>query len=234
MIAKSVALSSEQHKDLKVLPKFSVEIFQERHIAPLMLQEFATAATFYPIFFLEVKDEFAPVAVFGLKESQNLFLNEDKWEGRYIPAALRAYPFSLAQTNDDQLLLCVNEQADNVSRTEGQALFNDDATPTEFFDGINKYFKDYIDASAVSRNIMSQMKEMGLFKADALQYKVNGQDNRLDGFFVIDREKFEALTDEQFLSLRKFGVLPAIYAHFSSLERVSDLIGRIPAQTPAV
>jgi hypothetical protein len=72
---------------------------------------------------------------------------------------------------------------------------------------------------------------MGLFKADGLQYRdAAGAERRVNGFFVIDREKFDALTDEQFLSLRKFGVLPAIYAHFSSLERIGALIARLPVE----
>ncbi|MBU1439536.1 MAG: SapC family protein [Gammaproteobacteria bacterium] len=234
MLAQPVVLSNEQHKDLHVLAQFSLESVVDRHITPLMLQEFATASTFYPIFFLQSGEEFAPVAVFGLKEGQNLFIKNDKWEGPYLPAGVRAYPFSLAQTDDDKLLLCVNEQSDNISRTEGQALFNADGKPTEFFDGVNKFFKDYIDANAVSRNIMAQIVEMGLLKPDGLQYRdVTGKEHRLNGFFVIDREKFEALNDEQFLNLRKFGVLQAIYAHFNSLDRIGSLIDRLPVEAPA-
>ena len=168
--------------------------------------------------------------MFGLQDAQNLFLENGEWKGEYVPAGIRAYPFTLAQASDEQLVLCVNEQADNVSRTEGQALFDAEGKATEFFDGINSFFKDYIDANAVSRNIMAQIKEMGLLKADGLQYRdMAGNEHRLNGFFVIDREKFDALSDEQFLQLRKFGVLPAIYAHFSSLERIGVLIARLPA-----
>lgn len=234
MFAQPVVLNNEQHKDLHVLAQFSLESVSDRHIAPLMLQEFASAAAFYPIFFLQVEEDFAPVAVFGLKEGQNLFIKDGQWEGQYLPAGIRAYPFSLAQANDDQLLLCVNEQADNISRTEGQPLFNADNTPTEFFQGVNTFFKDYIDANAISRNIVAQLKEMGLLKADGLQYRdLGGKEHRLNGFFVIDREKFEALSDEQFLTLRKFGVLQAIYAHFSSLDRIGSLINRMPIEAPA-
>ena len=123
----------------------------------------------------------------------------------------------------------MNEEADNVSRTEGQPLFNEDGSNGEFFEGVNKFFREYIDANTVSRNIVNQIAEMDLFKADGLQFTdLAGKEHRLNGFFVIDREKFEALSDEQFLSLRKFGVLPAIYAHFSSLERIGSLFQKLP------
>lgn len=232
MLAKPVALSNELHKDLKVLPQFSLESVTDRHVAPLMLQEFVSAAPHYPIFFLKTNDsdDYNAVTVFGLTENQNLFIKNNKFEGQYLPVALRAYPFSLAQASDEQLILCVNEESDIVSKTEGQALFDAEGKATEFFQSVNTFFKDYIDASNVSRNIMKQLDEMGLFKADGLQYRdAAGTERRVNGFFVIDREKFDALTDEQFLSLRKFGVLPAIYAHFASLDRITNVIERLPA-----
>jgi hypothetical protein len=232
MIAKPVALNNELHKEFKILPQFSLESVADRHLTPIMLQEFVSAAPHYPIFFLknEEANQYNAVAVFGLVENQNLFIKDGKFEGQYVPANVRAYPFSLAQANDDQLVLCINEESDVVSKTEGQPLFDAEGKATEFFQGVNKFFQEFIDANNVSRNITAQLAELDLFKADGLQYRdAAGNERRVNGFFVIDREKFEALSDEQFLSLRKFGVLPAIYAHFSSLERIGAIIARLPA-----
>lgn len=229
MLAQPIPLSNEQHKDIKITGKFSSESLESRHVVPLMLQEFTSAAAHYPIFFLQVNEkQFNPVAVFGLKEGQNVLLKDGNFQGNYLPAAIRCYPFSLAQAPDEQLVLCINDQADNVSTTEGQALFNEDGTATEFFNGINSFFRDYIDANNANRNVMDQITEMGLLKEEGLQYRdLAGNEHRVNGFFVIDQDKLNALSDEQFLSLRKFGVLPAIYAHLSSLERVTTLITRI-------
>lgn len=233
MLAQPVPLTPEQHKDLRVLPQLPAEIFAERHLAPLMLQEFVSAAAYFPIFFLkasETEEVYTAVSVFGLKEGQNLFLQDGKWTGEYVPANLRAYPFTLLQAEDQQLVLCVNEQAENISRTEGNALFDADGKATEFMEGINSFFREFIDANNVSRNVTAQLVELGLMKQEGLTYRDStGTERRLSGFYVVDREKFEALTDEQFLSLRKFGVLPSIYAHFASLERISRLIERLPA-----
>ena len=192
---------------------------------------FTAAAPHYPIFFLQINEkQYSAVGVFGLKEGQNLLLKDGKFEGNYLPAAIRCYPFTLAQASEEQLILCINEQADNVSSSEGQALFNDDGSQTEFFQGINNFFRDYIDANTANKNVLDQIVEMGLLRADGLQYRdAAGNESRVNGFFVIDQEKFNALSDEQFLTLRKFGVLPAIYAHFASLERIGNLISRLPA-----
>lgn len=230
MLAQPVALNHEQHKNVKITGQFSAESMEGRHVVPLMLQEFTAAAPHYPIFFLQINEkQYSAVGVFGLKEGQNLLLKDGKFEGTYLPAAIRCYPFTLAQASEEQLILCINEQADNVSNTEGQALFNEDGTQTEFFQGINNFFRDYIDANTANKNVLDQIVEMGLLRADGLQYRdAAGNENRVNGFFVIDQEKFNALSDEQFLTLRKFGVLPAIYAHFASLERIGNLISRLP------
>ncbi len=231
MLAQPVALNYEQHKNVKITGQFSAESMEGRHVVPLMLQEFTAAAPHYPIFFLQINEkQYSAVGVFGLKEGQNLLLKDGKFEGTYLPAAIRCYPFTLAQASEEQLILCINEQADNVSSSEGQALFNDDGSQTEFFQGINNFFRDYIDANTANKNVLDQIVEMGLLRADGLQYRdAAGNESRVNGFFVIDQEKFNALSDEQFLTLRKFGVLPAIYAHFASLERIGNLISRLPA-----
>jgi len=231
MLAQPVALNFEQHKNVKITGQFSAESIEGRHVVPLMLQEFTAAAPHYPIFFLQINEkQYSAVGVFGLKEGQNLLLKDGKFEGNYLPAAIRCYPFTLAQASEEQLILCINEQADNVSSNEGQALFNDDGSQTEFFQGINNFFRDYIDANTANKNVLDQIVEMGLLRADGLQYRdAAGNESRVNGFFVIDQEKFNALSDEQFLTLRKFGVLPAIYAHFASLERIGNLISRLPA-----
>lgn len=230
MLAQPVALNYEQHKNVKITGQFSAESMEGRHVVPLMLQEFTAAAPHYPIFFLQINEkQYSAVGVFGLKEGQNLLLKDGKFEGNYLPAAIRCYPFTLAQASEEQLILCINEQADNVSSSEGQALFNDDGSQTEFFQGINNFFRDYIDANTANKNVLDQIVEMGLLRADGLQYRdAAGNESRVNGFFVIDQEKFNALSDEQFLTLRKFGVLPAIYAHFASLERIGNLISRLP------
>ena len=102
MLAQPVALNQDQHKDLKVVQKFSNEILHERHIAPLMLQEFTAAAPHFPIFFLKAPEAevYSPVAVLGLKDGQNLFMKDGEWEGQYLPAGIRAYPFTLAQASE--------------------------------------------------------------------------------------------------------------------------------------
>ena len=62
------------------------------HIAYVTMQEFARAASIFPIVFLEDKDkdEFRPVVLLGLNAGENLFVGKDgKWQASYVPAIIR-------------------------------------------------------------------------------------------------------------------------------------------------
>ena len=62
------------------------------HIASVMVHEFARAAAIYPVVFLEDKaqDEFRPVALMGLDQGENLFVDAaGKWQASYVPAIIR-------------------------------------------------------------------------------------------------------------------------------------------------
>ena len=98
-----VALDTVVHRDLRMKP-----VGNDAHLlAPftsfmITIGEFAECAREYPILFVRAapengKETVAPVAVFGLKPGENLFLKGGLWTGNYLPAMLRAYPFTMAR-----------------------------------------------------------------------------------------------------------------------------------------
>src|SRR5690606_20389549 len=82
------------------------------NIVPLTVTEFAPAALTYPVIF--VGEARQPVAVMGLRQGENLFIDEAGAfrPEAYIPAYVRRYPFVFA--NDEvqkRLVLCVDRDA---------------------------------------------------------------------------------------------------------------------------
>ena len=59
------------------------------------------------------------------------------------------------------------------------------------------------------------------------------QEFNLNGLFIVDEKKLSALSDEDFLSLRKRGFLGPIYAHLGSMHQVNNLIQKQAARTKA-
>src|SRR5690554_1824054 len=109
---KIIPLNREQHRDLCIRPGAEKAGFSRTtHFVPLAGPEFIQTARDMPIFF--AKDAGGgPIALLGLREKENLFLEQDgAWRGGvYAPAFIRRYPFVLASGDDqDQVTVCIDE-----------------------------------------------------------------------------------------------------------------------------
>lgn len=97
---RPVPLNRTEHKDLRIKPIPNLKFASTVHSVPLTGVEFPAAARDLPILFggLTV-DSAGPLALLGLRENENLFINADgHWEANaYIPAFVRRYPFVLAE-----------------------------------------------------------------------------------------------------------------------------------------
>ncbi|MCO5063972.1 MAG: SapC family protein [Rhizobiaceae bacterium] len=72
----TAVLSFDQHSGKALKPFNGFGFSAATPVVPLMLGEFAHAARFYPILFT-AGDRPTPVALLGLKERQNLFVEPD-------------------------------------------------------------------------------------------------------------------------------------------------------------
>src|SRR3954454_3399585 len=124
-------INLDQHGKMKVRALGSMPEVGRTHAVPLTVDEFALVQRHYPIVF-SVGDTPVPIALMGLNEGVNVFLDES---GRaadpnlYIPAYLRRYPFLLAKLrqDSDELSLCYDPTSGAVGDfADGEALFDGD------------------------------------------------------------------------------------------------------------
>lgn len=102
------ALNRDQHKGLKLRQAETCDFAAETHLVPLAGLEFFQAARHYPIVFIGNGAQAAPIALLGLKEGHNAYLEEGlQWRANtYVPAFVRRYPFVLAQDEADKFTVC--------------------------------------------------------------------------------------------------------------------------------
>jgi len=68
-----------------------------------MAAEFVSALSDFPIVFAADEESVIPVLLLGMRNSENVFIGpEGGWNGRYIPAFIRRYPFVLAHPEDQE------------------------------------------------------------------------------------------------------------------------------------
>src|SRR4051812_33910209 len=96
---KPVLLDRDRHRRLRVRPSNNFAFARKANSVYLAGIEFNEAMKEYAIVFTRAaNNRMVPVAMLGLRAQENLFVDdEDRWEGRYVPAFVRRYPFVLAQ-----------------------------------------------------------------------------------------------------------------------------------------
>ena len=203
--------------------------------------EFGDVCRDYPIVFVEAgqstegQREVAPMAVLGLQQGENLMLGADgTWAARYTPAMLRAYPLGLAQVGADNYAVCIDAQADALSDSVGERLFNEAGEPTAYLEGQRKFVEEIEREAQRTRLLGRRLLELELLRSMRFDATLpDGQTLAVEGFLAIDEEKLAALPDATVVDLHKTGVLSLIHAHQISLGLMRVLVERRLAQRAA-
>jgi len=215
----------------------------EETVIPLVGAELSKTALAMPTGFIKQEVGYQLVAITSLQPGTNLYVAPDgKWLGTYIPAALRSYPFKLAQQeSSDKLILCINEASGLVvdSDEEGNAFFDDQKEPTQGLKDIINFLTEVEANRTVTQRAVNALADAGLITPWAINLKQGEEVVPVNGLFHVDEAALNALDGDAFLALRKAGGLAVAYAQLLSmgqlavLERLGELRGQILEQQTA-
>ncbi|WP_417760446.1 SapC family protein [Shewanella sp.] len=220
-------LDPAKHADLK-FKKPSFEHVADQHLMPVSLHEVMYAATDVPVVFVksnEETNEFQAVMMLGLKPQQNLRVKDGAWTGTYVPNVLRDFPLTvvLDPEQTDRVWFGVREESDQLSKEEGVALFeNGEETPAlkERREQVLRHFEQ----DQQSRAVLKFLAEKELLIQQTLTVEVKGEKRNINGIYLVDERKLAELSDEDYLDLRKKGLLGPIYSHLTSLNQIPRLV----------
>lgn len=197
--------------------------------------EMPRAALDYPVAFLRdaPTGEFIPVAVLGMRQKQNLFVDaQGQWQAhRYIPAFFRRYPFCLADipSADGQQarhMICVQE--DQLTPSV-RPLFDARGNPTPAWEPILKLLEAVEGARQQTRVFTRRLEALQLLAPfDALAQPAAGAQWRLQGLFRVDERKLQDIPGKDLRTLMKKGELRCLYAHLLSMENFARLMDLSP------
>lgn len=230
------ALNRDAHKVLKVRLAEDCAFAAETHLVPLAGLEFFQAARHYPIVFIGQDDQLMPIALLGLKEGQNSYLDESyKWQANtYIPAFVRRYPFVLAQDDADNFTVCFDAAYSGWNEEEGRELFTADGENSAYLDEMIQFLQNFTVEMERTRELVKALNELQLLTPRTLQLThPSGESFIMRDFHAVDEARFAELTDEQVLSLHKSGFLGWIYAHLMSLGNANQLFENYLKNKPA-
>jgi hypothetical protein len=232
MIYDNIQPLSEKHAKWSVGVE-NHEFTSHLNSAPLLATEIAFAAAEFPVIFSATANEgeYLPLAVLGLKDGQNLLLNDKNvLATRYVPAFVRRYPFVLGGSKDsDMMALCIDEDSKCFSQdgSKGSRLFQDDGSHSDFLKDVVEFLKDYQYRAEMTRTFTKKLHDLDLLEPMSANISFKDKEDaniNLGGFFVVKREKLKSISDADALDLFKKDGLELIYAHIQSLSNFNRLI----------
>lgn len=227
---KPVLLDSRDHRDLKVARAADDwSVASGINSIAIAALEFADVALDFPIVFVSIPNaqgeaELVPVAVFGLRAGENLYVQGSSWRARYVPALLRMYPFGVAGIEGDRVMIAIDEEWAGWSRTEGEPVFDASGQPSartrELADEIGKFAGEVQRAPALGK----LLSDAGLLMDTRFEATTpDGEKISVDGFYSVDANKLAELDDARTLELVRNGAMSLIHAHQISMRNMSRL-----------
>jgi SapC len=225
------ALDRDLHRTLKFKP--TDYGFSKAHLsASIVCGEFADVALVYPIVFVANESEkIRPMAAFGVREGENLFVTADgKWDAPYVPALVRQYPFTAAPDADGKMVAAIDAGSPWFNAQNGEPLFDDKGEPAEVTQHALQFMQNLQSEYNLTEQFCELLKSADLLQTMDVSVPVPGgkEDERLSvgGFMAVNEEKLRALPDATVTAWFKSGALPLIYAHLFSLRNFNKLMAK--------
>lgn len=221
-----IPVSSAVHKDAHFQPRTSFEFADQFPVTPVYHLELAELVSSYVLGFVKGESGFQLIAVIGTPELGTVYTYPDgKWSARYIPAALRGYPFNLLKAPEtEDRFLCVEENALQES-TEGLRLFTEAGELTE---PVQKSFDLLQQVQAVSEKTdaaVNLLEQAGIIVPWNLVLNIDEQtQHKTSGLYRIDEAALNTMDQDQYASLQGLAMSIA-YAQLYSIKnsRMLDL-----------
>lgn len=195
-------------------------------LVPLVNQELPKALFSLPVGFIFRDKQAFPVAVLGFRPGRNLLVStEGRWLGSYVPAAYRAYPFSLAKTDDGRQILCIDEDSGLVSTTKGEPFFTEEGEPTREINQILDFLTKVESNRQATMRMCEILQHHELIQPWPIKIRSEEGEKPLTGLCRIDENRLNKLDRDSLDQVRQAGALPLIYCQLLSMGNLQMLAG---------
>jgi hypothetical protein len=228
-MTRHAALNNLDHRDLRIDTRRGAALGDDLMFAPTFPAEFRNVQAYYPIVFHKnANGAFQPVALFGVRRDENLFLDGERWDASYLPLAVERAPF-LIGASANGLDVHIDLDHPRVRRdAAGEALFREHGGTTPYLDRMSSVLRALHDGLQTVPAFIAALIEHGLLESFALDVELGGgEQHRMAGFYAIHEEKLRDLEATAIAALHRAGQLEAIYMALASLAHLRDLIERI-------
>lgn len=227
-----IALDSDKHRNLKLrLPITDWSVAKDLNAIFVAAAEFADTCREFPIVFVKAgkepdgRDSIAPIAVFGLRQHENLFVTGERWRAQYMPAILRAYPFCIARIDDERFAICIDNGFSGTSVLDGEPLFTEAGEQAELMKQMTKHLEALETEIQRTRLACQKLLELDVLREMRFDATLpDGRQHTVDGFLTVDDKKMTELPDNVIGELHRSGLLGLVHLHWVSLGNMRRLL----------
>ena len=227
MFRRPEHLSRTTHATLCYDPNQSYSFAANEIRVPVLAAEVTMVARDYVVVF----DAKTPVAcaLLGVERDKNAYVNErGQWYGRYRPAVIRSYPFTMvpvtgdvpSPTGEQNFSIVIDADAMHLSQSEGERLFDSDGQPTAILQKVQSVLTALQKDNFRTAHLIGQLEAHGLLVSRYLTVERNK--STLSGLRVVDAEALAKLEPAALAELRTSGALEIAYAQLLSLNNLRD------------
>jgi hypothetical protein len=229
-------VSASKHGEIRVVTAYDAAYGDSLMYVPTFPLEFRDIQSCYPIFFLKDVEtgQFFAAALCGFEPEENLFLNNGNWDASYLPMMIRRQPFLIARQAVDpkspdatQPVISIDRDHPRVGKNEGQRLFSEDGSPSDFLQQAILLLKKIHRAHQHNENFSKTLLQYDLLESLTLDITFNnGSKKNLNDFYTINETKLYELEGDALAHLNKEGYLQPIFMAIASFSRLRALIDR--------
>jgi len=222
-----VLLNNIDHGDLRVAtghgPAFGDGINQ----VLIFPTEFEEVQREYPIFFRKDADgAYQSVALLGLDRDENLFLDDNGWNARYVPAIQQRGPFSIAVRDlGAEPMIHVDLDDPRILAAKGEPVFLPAGGNSPYLQHVARLLGVIYDGLEISKAMFAAFEAANLIKPVDVEIKLDEHTQYdLPDLYTISRERFAGLDGAALEGLHRSGHLAAAQWVQSSLGNVGWLV----------
>jgi len=213
-------LNSEAHSELRMRSDAGIA---HPHFVPVMLQEFAGAASSCPIFFAKNAETggFYAAAMFGFQPGELLVDGAAEGVAAFKPLELQRQGF---YTSGEHIV--IDREHPRFGNGASLLLF-DEGGPSTALRKIQHLLGQVHGGIEATQRFIEEMLRLKLIEPIDISLKFDdGQNLSLDGLYTISRDGLADLDDSVIISLFRNGYLQAALCVIQSLHQVSVLARR--------